>query len=154
MKSTKGYFVPQSSIGELALLRNLHRVSKQKRLDAALWALEQRMRYCLKYGNAVVVPPIGEFLKEGLRFYKDILGIPTKELARLWDIRASNLYKYLNGERTLQPALAIKIGATFGLDPELLLRIVLHHQLRALTLPHQVAYSKQALIKRYAIEHG
>lgn len=154
MKSTKSYCVPQSSIGELALLRHSHQVSKQKRLEAALWALEQRMRYCLKYGNAVSVPPVGEFLKEGFRFYKDILGIPTKELARLWGIRASNLYKYLSGERNLQPALAIKIGATFGLDPELLLRIVLHHQLRTLTPSHQVAYSKQALLKRYTTEHG
>ena len=128
MQSKKGYFTQQSYTNKAPLLQNTAALSKQKRLEVALWTLEQRMRYYLKYGDAVAVPTVGEFLREGYQFNKDILGIPTKELARLWGIQDSNLHKYLNGERNLQPALATKIGATFGLDPELLLRIVLQHQ--------------------------
>lgn len=150
MNPNKNYFIAQSPTLETSLLTASLASSKQKRLESALWALEQRMRYCLKYGDAVAIPPLGEFLREGFRFYKEILGIPTKELARLWGVQDSNLHKYLNGERNLQPNLAIKIGATFGLDPELLLRIVLHHQLRTHQPPQQAAYSKQVLIQRYA----
>lgn len=135
-----------------ATFRSVNALSKtpQEQLEAALWALEQRLRYCLEYYPSVSIPPVGTFLREGIQVYKMALGITQKQLAEDWGIRPSNLHKYLNGARRLQAPLAIKMGKTFGIAPELLLRVDLHHDLCNHTPAQvEVRYSKQALLKRY-----
>jgi plasmid maintenance system antidote protein VapI len=58
-----------------------------------------------------------------MQLYKDIAKVPKKQLAKIWGQEASNLYKYLNGSRSLTPSLARKIAISFNMPEDLLLRV-------------------------------
>ena len=67
-----------------------------------------------------------------VKMYLQILRITKKELAIHFEMKDSNLHKYLTGERRLSPTVALKLSAFSHISPEYWYRIQIKNELIAL----------------------
>ncbi len=68
-------------------------------------------------------------LLDFVKMYLKALNITQKRMADLFEIRDSNLHKYLVGERKLNTDLILKLSSFSHLDPEYWLRIEVKNEL-------------------------
>ncbi len=64
-----------------------------------------------------------------VRMYLTTLNVTQKRLADLFEMKDSNLHKYLIGERKLNPTLVLKLSSFSHLTPEHWLRIEVKNEL-------------------------
>lgn len=67
-----------------------------------------------------------------VKLYLSQLEISQKELADCFEMKDSNLYKYLTGERKLNPDIVLKLSAFLHTQPEIWYRIQIKNELDAL----------------------
>ncbi|MDQ3109316.1 MAG: helix-turn-helix domain-containing protein [Bacteroidota bacterium] len=64
-----------------------------------------------------------------VRLYLKLLKISQKELASGFEMKDTNLYKYLTGERKLNPDIVLKLSSFSHTQPELWYRIQIKNEL-------------------------
>ena len=64
-----------------------------------------------------------------VKLYLKTFNITQKKLADLFEMKDSNLHKYLVGERKLNPSLVLKLSSFSHLNPEYWLRIEVKNEL-------------------------
>jgi plasmid maintenance system antidote protein VapI len=72
-------------------------------------------------------------LLDFIKMYLKTLNITQKKLADLFEMKDSNLHKYLIGERKLNPDLVLKLSSFTHLSPEYWLRIEVRNELIEIT---------------------
>jgi plasmid maintenance system antidote protein VapI len=93
-----------------------------QKLEIRLYAIKAEMEHYLLDENTTEIRKVGDFIKEGISAFKELVGVSQKRLAEHWGI-SQNMGKYLSGERVIGVELALKIAATFAVPPKLLLHI-------------------------------
>ena len=72
-------------------------------------------------------------LLDFIKMYLKTLNITQKKLADLFEMKDSNLHKYLIGERKLNPDLVLKLSSFTHLSPEYWLRVEVRNELIEIT---------------------
>lgn len=97
--------------------------STEEQLKEALFHLKVEMQCCVQASEQKDIKPVGYYIEKGMDLFKEIAKINRKQLAEIWGTTASNLRKYIKGERSLNPSLARRIAISFSIPFDLLLRI-------------------------------
>jgi len=105
------------------------KMSSTEKLENKLFAIKTKIEHYLMQPTITEKKMVGEFIKEGILAFKKIAGITQEKLAKYWGTTSPNLRKYIKGERRLSIDLAIKIGSTFDLEPDLLMDVEIKNQL-------------------------
>lgn len=113
-----------NSLREFVILHS-QKQSKERRIKNELLAIKFQIEDYIESEEVKEKKKILDFVK----MYINVLNITQKRLAALFEMRDSNLYKYLNGERKLNSELAIKLGSFSHLNPEYWLRIEVKNEL-------------------------
>ena len=77
-----------------------------------------------------------------VKMYLKVLDITKKDLANYFDMRDSNLHKYLTGERKLNPEVVLKISSFSNTKPEYWYRIQIKNELAKLKKERIEDYEK------------
>lgn len=81
-------------------------------------------------------------LLDFVKMYLKIFNITQKRLAELFEMKDSNLHKYLVGERKLNTSLLLKLSSFSRLSPEYWLRIEVKNELVEINKQLNDSYSK------------
>lgn len=109
-----------------AILAHVATQSKEERLTTRLLAIQYRLEdYIQNENEDDEVLKILDFVK----MYLNALDLTKKELATYFEMRDSNLHKYLSGERKLNAELALKLSAFSHTKPEYWYRIQIKNEL-------------------------
>lgn len=86
-------------------------------------------------------------LHDFVKQYLKLLNISQKQLAELFEMKDSNLHKYLTGERKLNTDIAFKLASFTKTTPEHWLRLEIRNELKKL------GAEKAAEFEKYGYEH-
>ena len=82
-----------------------------------------------------------------IKRYMKVLKVSQKQLAELFEMKDSNLHKYLTGERKLNTDIAFKLASFTKTTPEHWLRLEIRNELKKL------GGAKAAEFEKYGYEH-
>lgn len=100
--------------------------SKEQKLTNKLLSIQYKLEdYIENEDENIKVMKILDFVK----MYLKALGLTKKELADYFEMRDSNLHKYLTGERKLNAEVALKLSAFSHTKPEHWYRIQIKNEL-------------------------
>lgn len=100
--------------------------SKEQKLTNKLLSIQYKLEdYIENEDENIKVMKILDFVK----MYLKVLGLTKKELADYFEMRDSNLHKYLTGERKLNAEVALKLSAFSHTKPEHWYRIQIKNEL-------------------------
>ncbi|MCF0069425.1 helix-turn-helix domain-containing protein [Dyadobacter sp. CY261] len=71
-------------------------------------------------------------LHDFVKRYLKVLGVTQKQLAELFEMKDSNLHKYLTGERKLNADIAFKLASFSKTSPEHWFRLEIRNELKKL----------------------
>lgn len=71
-------------------------------------------------------------IQDFVKMYLKLLGVTQKQLAELFEMKDSNLHKYLTGERRLSTDIAFKLASFTKTTPEHWLRLEIRNELKKL----------------------
>lgn len=94
-------------------------------------------------GESIEYVSLHDFVKQYLKFLK----ISQKQLAELFEMKDSNLHKYLTGERKLNTDIAFKLASFTKTTPEHWLRLEIRNELKKL------GGAKAAEFEKYGYEN-
>lgn len=97
------------------IVRESKKQSPERRLRNELLSIQYRMEDYVSSENIEMEIKILDFVK----LYLKTLNITKKKLASAFEMRDSNLHKYLLGERKLNPDIVLKLSAFSHTKPEL-----------------------------------
>ena len=112
--------------------------SPEQKLRVELLAIKYKLEDYIEENDSKHNLTLVDFIK----MYLKVFNVSQKRLATLFEMKDSNLHKYLVGERKLNADLAMKIGAFTHTDPEYWFRLELKNDLSQLRT--------KAVIKEYA----
>lgn len=122
-----------------AILSHSASQPKSAILANKLLSIQYQLEDYIKSENAgTEVLRILDFVK----MYLKALNLTKKELANYFEMRDSNLHKYLSGERKLNANLALKLSTFSHTKPEQWYRIEIKNELIALKKENIDAYKK------------
>jgi plasmid maintenance system antidote protein VapI len=119
------------------ILAKSKKQSPERKLKNELLAIKFQMQDYLEKDKVDREMRIHDFVK----LYLKVLNISQKDLATAFEMKDSNLYKYLTGERKLNSDIVLKLSHFFKTEPELWFHIEVKNELRELR--------KQENIKSY-----
>lgn len=99
--------------------------SKEQKLRNELLAIQYKIEDYIEADTITEELRILDFVK----LYLKTFNITQKRLADLFEMRDSNLHKYLVGERKLNPSIVLKLSSFSHLNPEYWLRIEVKNEL-------------------------
>ena len=97
------------------ILNESAKQSSERKLRNELLSIKYQMQDYIEKDNVDSVLRILDFVK----LYLKLLKISQKNLANLFEMKDSNLYKYLIGERKLNPDIVMKLSSFSHTQPEL-----------------------------------
>ena len=103
--------------------------SKERKLRNELLAIQYRIEDYIKSENVSERIRVLDFVK----LYLKTFNVPQKKLADFFEMRDSNLHKYLVGERKLNASIVLKLSSFSHLNPEYWLRIEVKNELIEIT---------------------
>ena len=110
------------------ILSESKKQSPERKLKNKLLSIRYQIEDYLEKDKVQNVMSIYDFV----RLYIDQLGITQKDLATLFEMKDTNLYKYLNGERKLNQDLVLKLSSFSGTTPELWYYVQIKNELTEL----------------------
>lgn len=128
----------------LFLKKHASHQSIEERLNIEIKAIQYQIEDYIQSEEVKEIKPIFVFIKQ----YLKLLRMTQKEFAEILEIRDTNLYKYLKGERKLNSDLVFKISAFSHTRPELWFHLETKNNLIA--LKHNKRASKK--YDKYAFE--
>lgn len=99
--------------------------SKEQKLRNELLAIQYKIEDYIESENVSDPLRVLDFVK----LYLKTFNITQKKLADLFEMKDSNLHKYLVGERKLNPSLVLKLSSFSHLNPEYWLRVEVKNEL-------------------------
>lgn len=99
--------------------------SKEQKLKNELLAIQYKIEDYIESENISTPLRVLDFVK----LYLKTFNITQKKLADLFEMKDSNLHKYLVGERKLNPSLVLKLSSFSHLNPEYWLRVEVKNEL-------------------------
>jgi len=100
--------------------------SQERKLRNELLSIQYKIEDYIQNDNEnETVLKILDFVK----MYLKTLGVPQKRLAVLFEMKSSNLHKYLVGERKLNAKVALKLSSFSHVKPENWYRIQVKNEL-------------------------
>ncbi|HNR07994.1 MAG TPA: helix-turn-helix transcriptional regulator [Saprospiraceae bacterium] len=99
--------------------------TKERKLRNELLSIQFKIEDYIESENVIQKLNILDFVK----MYLSALNITQKRLADLFEMKDSNLYKYLVGERKLNTTIVLKLSSFTDLNPEYWLRIEVKNEL-------------------------
>jgi plasmid maintenance system antidote protein VapI len=99
--------------------------SEERRLRNELLAIQYRMQDYIESENPTNMLRLMDFVK----MYLNTLNVTQKKLAELFEMKDSNLHKYLVGERKLNADLVLKLSSFSHVDPEYWFRVEVKNEL-------------------------
>lgn len=99
--------------------------SEERRLRNELLAIQYRMQDYIESENPTNMLRLMDFVK----MYLHTLNVTQKKLAELFEMKDSNLHKYLVGERKLNADLVLKLSSFSHVDPEYWFRVEVKNEL-------------------------
>jgi antitoxin HigA-1 len=99
--------------------------SKERILTNRLLSIQYKLEDYIQNDNDTEVLKILDFVK----MYLKALNLTKKELATYFEMRDSNLQKYLNGERKLNAKLVLKLSTFSHTKPEYWYRVEVKNEL-------------------------
>lgn len=107
------------------ILTHSAKQSKERIIQNELLAIKYRIEDYIESDVPSQKLRILDFVQDCL----SVLSITKKNLAELFEMHDSNLYKYLTGERKLSTDFVLKLSAFSHIDPEYWLRIEIKNEL-------------------------
>ena len=99
--------------------------SKERILTTKLLSIQYKLEDYIQEKNEDEILKILDFVK----MYLKALNLTKKKLANYFEMRDSNLQKYLSGERRLNAELVLKLSAFSNTKPEHWYRVQLKNEL-------------------------
>lgn len=99
--------------------------TKERKLRNELLSIQYKIEDYIESDNVIQKLNILDFVK----MYLNTLNVTQRRLADLFEMKDSNLYKYLIGERKLNSTLVLKLSSFTDLSPEHWLRIQVKNEL-------------------------
>lgn len=99
--------------------------TKERKLRNELLSIQYKIEDYIESDNETQKLNILDFVK----MYLNTLNVTQRRLADLFEMKDSNLYKYLIGERKLNSTIVLKLSSFTELSPELWLRIEVKNEL-------------------------
>ena len=103
--------------------------SPERLLKNELLAIQYQIEDYIESNNYERKMRVLDFVK----MYLNTLNITQKRLADLFEMKDSNLHKYLVGERKLNASLVLKLSSFSHTDPEYWLRVEVKNELMEIT---------------------
>lgn len=103
--------------------------SKERKLRNELLAIQFRIEDYIEANNISHRLRVLDFVK----LYLTTFNVTQKKLADLFEMKDSNLHKYLTGERKLNADIILKLSSFSNLNPEYWLRIEVKNELIEIT---------------------
>ena len=107
------------------ILSHAKNQSPERVLKNELLAIQYQIEDYIESNNNETKRSVLDFVK----MYLSTLNITQKRLADLFEMKDSNLHKYLTGERKLNASLVLKLSSFSHTDPEYWLRIEVKNEL-------------------------
>ena len=124
---------------ENAILAHLATQSKEAIIANQLLSIQYRLEdYIMSERNDTEVLKVLDFVK----LYLKVFNLTKKELANYFEMRDSNLHKYLSGERKLNAKLVMKLSTFSHTKPEQWYRIEVKNELIELKKENVDYYKK------------
>jgi plasmid maintenance system antidote protein VapI len=122
-----------------AIIAHLATQSKEEIIANQLLSIRYRLEdYIMSERNDTEVLKVLDFVK----LYLKVLNLTKKELANYFEMRDSNLHKYLSGERKLNAKLVMKLSTFSHTKPEQWYRIEVKNELIELKKENVDYYKK------------
>jgi plasmid maintenance system antidote protein VapI len=99
--------------------------SPERKLRNELLAIQYRIEDYIENDNYDDKLRLLDFVK----MYLNTLNVSQKKLAELFEMKDSNLHKYLTGERKLNASLVLKLSSFSHVKPEYWLRVEVKNEL-------------------------
>lgn len=99
--------------------------SKERKLRNELLAIQYRIEDYIESENISDRLRVLDFVK----LYLKAFNVTQKKLADLFEMKDSNLHKYLVGERKLNASIVLKLSSFSHLNPEYWLRVEVKNEL-------------------------
>lgn len=99
----------------MLVAENLNKQTKEQKIRNLIFSIKFNMEDYLKDNNPVYIIHAGDFLKKIM----ELLDIQSRDMAQYLKLRPSNFNAIINGNRKFTPELALKLGYTFGISPDL-----------------------------------
>lgn len=99
--------------------------SRERKLTNELLSIQYKLEDYIQDENDTAVLKILDFVK----MYLKVLKLTKKELADYFEMKDSNLHKYLSGERKLNAKLVLKLSTFSHTKPELWYRVEVKNEL-------------------------
>jgi plasmid maintenance system antidote protein VapI len=103
--------------------------SKERKLRNELLAIQYRIEDYIESENISDRLRVLDFVK----LYLKTFNVTQKKLADLFEMKDSNLHKYLVGERKLNASIVLKLSSFSRLNPEYWLRVEVRNELIEIT---------------------
>lgn len=107
------------------ILSHSKKQSKERVLKNELLAIQYQLEDYIENDNYANKRTVLDFVK----MYLKTLNITQKKLAELFEMKDSNLHKYLVGERKLNASLVLKLSSFSHTNPEYWLRVEVKNEL-------------------------
>jgi addiction module HigA family antidote len=117
---------------------NSKKQTKERMLTNNLLSIQYRLDDYIENDNDEQVLKILDFVK----MYLKELDITKKELAAYFEMKDSNLHKYLSGERKLNAKVALKLSSFSHTKPEQWYRVQIKNELKELNKENIDDYKK------------
>ena len=111
--------------------------TKERKLTNQLLSIQYQIEDYIRDENEEILK-----LLDFVKMYLKTLDITQKKLAELFEMKDSNLYKYLIGERKLNPKLILKLSHFSHTKPEYWIQIQVKNELIELKKENTDCYEK------------
>lgn len=99
--------------------------SKEQKLKNELLAIQYRIEDYIESENNSEQLRVYDFVK----LYLKTFNVTQKKLAALFEMKDSNLHKYLVGQRKMNSVIVLKLSSFSNLNPEFWLRVEVKNEL-------------------------
>lgn len=103
--------------------------SEERKLKNELLAIKYQIEDYIESEN----PSDGLRVLDFVKMYLKVFNVTQKRLADLFEMKDSNLHKYLVGERKLNTSMVLKLSSFSNLNPEYWLRVEVKNELIEIT---------------------
>ena len=111
------------------IIINSQKQSKERKLRTELLAIQYQIEDYIETDTASERLRVLDFIK----LYLKTFNVTQKRLAHLFEMKDSNLHKYLAGERKLNANIVLKLSSFSHLSPEYWLRVEVKNELIEIT---------------------
>ena len=121
------------------ILKQSEEQSKERKLRNDLLSIQYKIEDYIQNDN----PSHKLKLHDIVKMYLKTLNITHKRLADLFEMKDSNLHKYLNGQRKLNTSLVLKLSSFSHTNPEYWLRVEVKNEMLEIAKEQQKSQAYQ-----------